>query len=257
MYVGDVYTQHVRGSQYVFNREGIFYVHPTKRRFKALNVNDSLFQALHDIKGVAGRLRINEKREVVVYVEEGDHYTPTYAGKVEEGSVSFEKIQIDPFGIELGLLWPGFNNHHGSRFSIDSKNNVTFRETMFDKNGVKTVKKYRVKMNAPEMVNAVKEYKNNGVFFVNEYGHVWFPVEVKEFKKKMYNRDFKKRIDKQWKKLSKASKSIINSYSRETRWSPGFVPVYAGKYLGNMELINREEKAKIIYDRAELDWYEP
>lgn len=254
MDIGQTYVKHVRGSRYLFGRDGIFYVHPTKRRFE-LNIEESdLVDRLIDLKGSGGRLLVNEKREMVIYRQESDHHIPIYAGRLD-GELNFNSVPIDPSSLTPGLLWPGFNSHHGSRFLLDSKGSVRFKETSFE-NGVKTTRYFPVKMDDQQIIETIRRYKPGGAFFINEYGHTWFPVEVSEFQKHMTDYGFKKKIDGQWKHFSKASKNIINHYSRPNRRSKGFVPVYAGQYLGEMKVFGREDKPRIIYGREESDWNE-
>ena len=258
MEIGDVYTEHVRGSKYVFNYEGLYYKHASGQRSWWLDVNEETLHRLLDLKGGSGRVIINEKKEMVIYKEfheEGKKYPiwkPIYAGILKDEMV-FDEISIDPKGLMDGLLWPGFNSHHGSRFSINGRGKVFFKEVSFE-NGVKTIRQFPVRMDDETVVERIKTYKNNGVFFVNEYGHVWAPVEYNDFKKQMDDPEFLEHFNKQWKEMYSKSKRIIQHYMEKGYVSnKKYIPIYAGKYEGDMKVIGRESSPRIIFDEHEFD----
>jgi hypothetical protein len=256
MEIGDIYTKHVRGSRYIFNHDGIYYSHPSGQRSWWKNPNKEILSRLLKLKESGGRVYINEKKEMVIYkefLEEKKYkvWKPVYAG-IFEGEMTFDEISINPKGLSHGLLWPGFNSKHGSRFSIDNRGKVFFKEVSFKKHGVKTKTYYPVKMEDNVILNRIRTYKHNGTFFLNEYGHVWTPVEREYFEKqKESNPDFYEKINNQWKLMYRKTKNTIDHYIR--MHEKMYIPIYAGKYEGEMKVIGREEHPRIVYDWKDLD----
>lgn len=262
MEIGDVYDKHIRGSRYVFNHDGIYYqIHANGQKLWSKNFDESMLSRLLSLKGTGGRLYINEKREMVIFKKSSEDrntvWIPIFAGILKE-DMEFNIISINPKGLSPGLLWPGFNSHHGSKFKINYSGKLVFKETWKDKYGIKRSVEYPVKTNDKDLLEIVKrvnKYKHGGAFFLNEYGHVWAPIQLRYFDMQMkMNPEFYNKFNRQWKFMPSEIKRIIKKYMDSDERE--YIPIYAGEYHGDINIVGREDKPHIIYEREESDWNE-
>jgi len=248
---GDIYTKHVRGSRYAFNREGIFYKYPNGQKCYCKNLDGSLLQNLIEIKGKgSGRLIINEIGEIVVYKKRGNENTwePRYVGKLKD-EMKFEDIYINPDSnfLKPGLLWTGFCSHHGGEFSINRNKKPFFSEKV-KREYSEDQKRYFIKNFDEEVLKRIIHIKSTGTgrFRVNEYGHVWSPVKNKNIEFQMQNDDFKEAFTNQFEEFPSKLKRTIKIYQKFDH-----TPIYMGKINEELE-IEREERPHLVYDRDDL-----
>lgn len=252
MKMGDLYLKHVRGSRYVFNYGKLFYKYPGGAKNYVLGDWSQIFADLCNVKQTQnGRVIINEEKEIVIYrKEDNGSWRPYYVDQLKN-EMKFEGIENNPYELRPGLLWTGFASHHGSKFNLQSNGYIHFKETYFEE-GAQTTKKYRVKHVDEDLIDRLFFLKGNpGSFRINEYGHVWAPVELEVINN--YNTDIINISDikSQFKKLTKFQKNTLSKYSapvfnkftkKETSW----YPIYIGKYPDLMELSRKDRPHTII-----------
>jgi len=259
---GDIYTKHVRGSRYAFNREGVFYKYPNGQKSYCTNLDSKLLDDIIEVKERgSGRIIINELGEIVVYRErEGERiWEPRYVGKINN-EMEFEDIFVNPNNLTPGLLWTGFCSHHGGRFSIDSKKRPFFAEKI-QNNHSQDNKRYYIQNLDTEILKRITLIKSTGSgrFRVNEYGHVWSPVKNENIEYQMKRDDFKEAFMSQFDMFPSKLKRTIKIYQKIN-----YTPIYMGKIDGELE-IKREERPHLIrdeddeieldYQNVDLDYY--
>ncbi len=260
MNIGDDYYKHVRGSRYGFNNGKLFYKYPqTHEKLFVEGDRPDLFNDLCDAKDhISGRFRINEEREITVYRKEGaDTWIPKYAGKATK-DLGFEGIENNPKNLKPGLLWTGFASHHGSKYHITNRGKVYFKETYFDENGISTTKKYPVTDCPDDFKDRLLLFKQSaGSFRINEYDHVWAPVEQRVLKACAEETEFISldEIQEQFMSMTRPQNNTIRKYSKgrynpRTRQNECWMPVYIGKYSRKLTT-KREHRQHIVIGHDE------
>jgi len=251
MNIGDVYTKHVRGSRYAFNHGKLFYKYPGNRKCYVEGDWSELFRRLTEIKNYSsGRFIINENKEIVVYQKQGSNeWWPYYVGKLEE-KMKFDGIENDPKDLKPGYLWTGFASKHGSKYHINKRNQIFFKEFTREK-GAEVQKKYFVKNADQELIDRIVQLKQQdwGSIHINEYNHVWSAVN-KEVILNAYDEQHYKDMNEHFRSMTWEQKNTINKYSKE--WDNRFsnkkerwFPIYLGQLNGNL-MIDREDEPHII-----------
>jgi len=250
---GDLYLKHVRGSRYAFNYGKLFYKYPNGGKNYAIGDFSDLFEDLCTVKqSQNGRVIINENQEIVVYrkLDNDQVWMPYYIGRLEN-EIKFEGIDNNPNNIKPGLLWTGFASHHGAKFQLNLNDRVYFKEIYYEE-GAQTIKKYFVKNVDVNLIESLYYFKQgSGSFHINEYGHIWAPVD-REVINNCYNTDIIKvsEIETQFKKMTNIQKRTIQKYSEQrysklTKKDESWYPIYIGKYPLELE-ITREERPHTI-----------
>jgi hypothetical protein len=253
---GEVYSKHVRGSRYAFNCGKLFYKYPGGGKNYAIGSWSDLIQDCCDItQKFGGRLIINEKKEIVVYRQKDSQtWLPYFIGDLLN-EIRFEGIDNNPQNLMPGLLWTGFASHHGATFHLDMKDHVYFQETYFEI-GSQVKKKYFVKNVEKDMIERLFFLKQGpGSFHINEFGQVWAPVDKDVItESEAYHSELVdvSDIQEQFSHLSDIQKHTINKYSQPcyskfTKKTECWFPIYIGKYSKPLEII-REEKPHTIID---------
>lgn len=256
---GDIYKKHVRGSRYGFSVGKLFYKYPGGGKSYAIGNWNDLVDDCCDVRGnTSGRLIINEKKEIVTYVQEKEFkWVPYYVGKFSN-EMRFEDIENNPKKLRPGLLWTGFASRHGSKFHFTRKGNMFFKETVLNED-MQSTNKYKILDVDDEILERLNYFKiEPGSFHVNEYGHIWAPVP-KSIMNEFYNTDIIHidDIHEQFKQLTSAQKLTISRYcepryNRSRRKQEMWYPIYIGKYSKPLE-INRDDDPHII-DGDGDDW---
>lgn len=248
---GDIYTKHVRGSKYGFNRDGIFYKYPSDQKCYCKNVDESLLEDLIEIKGHgSGRFIINEIGEIVIRKKRDNEevWEPRYVGKLKE-EMKFEDIYVNPHPnlLKPGLLWTGFCSHHGGEFSINRNKRPFFKEKIKENHSENT-KTYFIQNLDEEILKRIIKIKSTGTgrFRVNEYGHVWSPVKNENIEYQMKNDEFKEAFTNQFDGFPSKLKRTIKRYQKHNH-----TPIYMGRIDGELK-INRQERPHLVYSRDDL-----
>lgn len=246
----------MRGSRYAFRYGKLFYKYPGGGKNYAVGDWSNLIEDLCEVKQwPSGRVIINEEKEIVIYRQkEADTWIPFYIGQLDN-EFEFEGINNNPDGLKPGLLWTGFASHHGAKFHLDLKDHIYFQETYYE-TGAQIKKKYYVREVENDLIKRLYYFKQGpGSFHINEYGHVWAPVE-KEVITECFDSDPDiitiSDIQEQFKHLTTIQKRTIAKYSKLkfnslTRRKESWFPIYIGKYSTPLK-INREERPHTIID---------
>jgi hypothetical protein len=252
---GKVYTKHIRGSKYHFDKNTIFYKYPNGQRCRCLNPDKQLIYRIGRIKGrFNGSFRINENREIITYrkIRGTNTWEPVYVGKLKEDLI-FEDMCLNPLAkaIAPGLLWVGFCYKHGSRFSMRSNGEIFFRETVRDKYK-RTKEEWTVIGLNKKHIDKIKEIKGSGVLKINEYGQIWIPVSDENLRYQMEKPEFNKMFMNQWNTLTNEVVNTIKNYKNGIYYDPNseeeqyFNPIYIGKQEGELTLPGRDDRAHTL-----------
>lgn len=256
---GDIYPHHIRGSIYCFKIDQIYHKDSNRNKFYAQGDIDEIIKSLKDVRGdVSGRFRINEEQEITTYKKEENRWIPYYVGKFTN-DFSFDDYNNNPNFLEPGQLWTGFINKHGSKFHLDLKARVYFRESI-STSDFSEKRNYFVKNIDDDFLDLLLSYKKDaGSFRINEYGHVSAPI-TQTVLDELYDEGLTERakIQEGWEKLSKKQKLCIQrysepSYNKYTKKDEKWYPIYIGKYTNKLE-IGRKEEPKILF--ADPDDYD-
>lgn len=226
---GDLWLPHFRGARYNFKApDQIYYQYPLGaggQRLRAAGNHSGLVSRLVKVKGTrAGRLYVTDGMDVLV-VKEGVSngragWFPFYVAKLDEALV-FPEFQAEFEGLEVGDVWPSFNFHAGSHYSISSQRwNYTLFWRLRQRDAVQPLTSHH-----PELRKALISLDwRGGGFYVSDVGHVWKPMDKGRVKAHALER-LKSRPD-----------VVLRTVRLYHDYTEGMLPVYVGRYADHFEI---------------------
>lgn len=224
---GTEYNGVYRGTTYHLNYMKDVWWAASKDYFKvkAKFSNEDILDKILNIKPQGGSFRITEAKEVLtkIYLEDRG-YVSFYVGKFD-GEIELDNCQWNP-KLTKGDLWPSM--YDGTTFSVNTNKEILMH--------IGNIKVYS-KEGGEELANKVLSFRENGGgrFKVNENGCILTLMH-----KVPYPKNIKKQLDK----LTDVEKNLIDM--REKTDGDGMVPIYIGKFRGNI-------KFKKIFD-IQQEW---
>ena len=240
------YLKHVRGSRYVYSSKGVFYRFSYKTGDLSPEKDFSEYseKIQSATQNTAGRVYINESKEMIAYTKEEDgKWHPYSAGKMKQ-NLTFEGFDSNPKGLKTGLAWTGLVAHHGAKYKFNGKGEFYFEEVSREE-GVYTKRKYVVN-NAPDdlLHNLRSVGKYYGSFRVNEQLHVFTPVP----KNIVGGLPNCKLIIDQFRHMTDPQRNTLQQYQN----SSNHIPLYVGK-IDKPFKIDRPDREHVISSYNEVE----
>jgi len=257
MECGTLYLKHVRGSYYAFSFNKIHYKLSNGHKIYSQTDQKELIEILKSIrKGNSGRFYVNENKEIVTYCKTGfNEWKPYYVGALERPFV-FEEVDNDPKDLQKGMLWPGFNRHHGSKYVV-KRDGLYFFETVKIKKYkrssyfIETTQKFPVENFDEELRVEILQIKGEeGSIRITENGHIWTAVTYKNLQR-LFQREIvtEEIIREQIRSFTTLQKFLIDEFTRPDKYNRTWYPIYIGKYDLELE-VQREDEPHIIYGKT-------
>jgi hypothetical protein len=241
MKVGQLWLSHFRGTRYNFaSPDKIYYQYPLSAGGQRLVVDgdhSQLVSKLAEVKGAsAGRVYVTDGLDVLIN-KKGIHQSrsgwfPYYVTTLDKG-FTFTEFETEFKGLEPGDIWPGFNFHAGSHYSISSQRwNYTLFWRLRQRDAVQPLTSSH-----PELRKALiaTDWRGGG-FYVSEHGRVWKPTDKVRVKAKALER-LKARPD-----------HILRTVRLYFDYTEGMLPVYVGEFRDRFEVGNYEGPCEVADD---------
>ena len=238
---GDIWLAHFRGTRYIFaTPDRIYYQFPLSaggQRIEASAKFPHLVPQLATVKGArAGRVYVTEGLDVLVVrkgVNDGQHgWFPYYVTTLEQ-AFPFPDFEKEFNDLEPGDVWPGFNFHAGSRYSISSQR---WGHTLFWRLRQSDAVQPLTSRHPELRKTLIAADWRGGGFYVTDRGHVWKSTD-------------KSRVNpRSLEKLKKRPDHVLRTVRIYFDYTERMLPVYLGKCSDRFEIDNYQGPSQVAND---------